>query len=324
MKRNLTLEQMVHWGEACNEIEYEYSIHSYYNFKYRSIGGRPGKTSPMNWADTENIVGSHSFGGMVGYENAEIGWGGGRKDPEETARRNERMKRDTLKQYPMLADVYDMGTVGSVGLHSVATSVFEVAEDGMSARASFYTPGIMAGNTGRDGMQDGSIMWERYGTDWVFENGAWVTLHNHVAEDFTEDMDHINYAAEAWVALMETGICAARLMHVRPEGIGIRGPAHMNYSPVQVPQYTLLPPEPYETLSRSEWYVARPGDGTLYSTVFEVEDFDPLKALTRWFGAPMGGPLVAELGGGSGGSGGFGPGGPGAPLSGGGDDPEKH
>lgn len=297
MKRNLTFEQMIHWGETCNEIEYEYSIHSYYHIKCRGLAGRPGKTSAMNWADTENIVGSHTFGGMIGYEHAETNWGGGRKDPEEVARQNAKAKQDMLEQYPMLEDIYDMGAIGSVGLHSVATGVFEVAEDGMSARASFYTPGFMANNTGRRGgtKQDCCIMWERYGTDWVFENGAWKTIHNHVAEDFTEDMDHMNYAEEAWNALLETGICAGRLMYIRPAGVDIRGPAHMNYSPVQVPQYNLLPPEPYECLSRSEWYVARPGDGTLYSTVFEIEDFDPLKALTRWFGPPFGGPVVAEL-----------------------------
>lgn len=295
MNKELTLEQMVHWGETCNEIEYEYAVHSYYNFKYRSLGGRPGKRSPMNWVDGDEIIGSHSFGGMVGYEHAEINWGGGRKDPEETAKRTEMMKKGTLEMYPMLEDIYDIGTIGSVGLHSVATGVFEVAEDGMSARASFYTPGIMAGNAGRTGMQDGCIMWERYGTDWLFVGGAWKTIHNQVAEDFTEDMDHLNYADEAWKALQETGIIAGRLMYIAPEGIDIRGPAHMNYSPVQVPQYTCMPPEPYECLSRSEWYIARPNDGSLYTTVFPIENFDALDALSRWFGPPMGGAVVPAL-----------------------------
>ena len=295
MIHDLTLEQMIHWGETCNEIEYEYSVHSYYNFKFRGLGGRPDRYSPMKWVNGDNIVGSHSFGGMVGYENAEIGWGGGRKDPEQTKRMAAMQKENNLKMYPQLEKIYDMGTIGSVGMHSVANSVFEVAEDGMSCRASFYTPGIMAGNAGRTGKLDGSIMWERYGTDWLFEEGEWRTVHNMVAEDFTEDMDHVNYAEEAWHALEETGICAARLMHVRPNGIEIRGPAHMNYSAVQVPQYNLLPPEPYDTLNHTEWYVARPGDGSLYSTVFEVEDFDALDALTRWFGPPMGGPIIEEL-----------------------------
>lgn len=190
-----------------------------------------------------------------------------------------------LKMYPQLEPTIEEGNVGRIGLHSIASSIIEVAEDGMSARASFYTPGIMGSPATKDGGQFASIMWERYGTDWVFENGEWCTIHNLVAEDFTYDMDHINYARDAWEALMETGIIGSRLMgDMKPRGIDIRGPGHMNYSPVQVPQYNAVWPEPYDTLNHSEWYVCKPGDGKAYTVVFEKEGVDYKQALLRWFG----------------------------------------
>lgn len=281
MKQYNTAE-LIHWAESCNEIEYEYSMHSYWNFRLRV---RPDHVSPMHWCKRDDIVAAHCFGALIGYDHAELGWSAGlRSGPmyEMLLRRFAELR----KKYPELEN---KNLEGQCGMHQVCTSVIEVAEDGLSARASFYTPGIMADNTNGTGFQSGCFMWERYGTDWIYdpERADWGTWHNQVAEDFSSDLDCENPASATYEQLMRTGVTINDMMGpTKPSGIDIQGPSHIAYSPVQVPQYTAQPPMPYDTISHTSQYIPYPGDGKLYVKVMDIEGVDTEEVVKKAFQRP--------------------------------------
>ncbi len=61
-------------------------------------------------------------------------------------------------------------------MHILDTDVIEVAKDGLSARAAFYTPGVIFSNYAPQEHKRFRFVTERHGSDFVFENGAWKYL----------------------------------------------------------------------------------------------------------------------------------------------------
>ena len=76
-----------------------------------------------------------------------------------------------------ILEVY--GGVGQLLLHVTTTSIIEVAADGQTAKAFWYSPGMIM----ETGQSAGSI-WEAYGADFVKENGVWKLWHLHMFTDF--------------------------------------------------------------------------------------------------------------------------------------------
>ena len=98
------------------------------------------------------------------------------------------------------------------------------------------------------------MLWERYGSDFVCEDGEWKYLHEHVCPDLVGDMDHTNWAAEEYARI--TNPDAGEMM---PPTLGCPpvtdpGPMHMPYSVLKAPQNTVPWPEPYETLDNDNTY----------------------------------------------------------------------
>jgi hypothetical protein len=69
-------------------------------------------------------------------------------------------------------------TKGSFVWHTITTPVVEIARDRQTAKGVWYTPGIV-------GEFKGGFMWmfEKYGVDFVRENGVWKIWHMHVYTD---------------------------------------------------------------------------------------------------------------------------------------------
>ena len=145
----------------------------------------------------------------------------------------------------------------------------------MSARSSFYTPGL----SGRPSTPKGNvmlfIMWERYGQDWVFEDGdfktgEWRLLHNRVAEDFNLWLNGANYAADEYRKLMETGeIVCPMMSQESPRNIEILGPTHFDLSLAQLRQFEPSCPKPYKTFDETEHYIPPQGTGYRVIRVFD-------------------------------------------------------
>jgi len=74
--------------------------------------------------------------------------------------------------------------IGSSVYHLLTTPIIEVAGDGQSAKAFWYTPGVILAS--EDGLTArGTHMWERYYVDLVREQGQWRFLHIEVLTDFS-------------------------------------------------------------------------------------------------------------------------------------------
>lgn len=69
---------------------------------------------------------------------------------------------------------------GVLFMHTLTTPLIEVAEDGQTAQAMWYTPGFGCG-------PDGGLNWmhERYAVDFIKEDGEWKIWHLFVGTDFS-------------------------------------------------------------------------------------------------------------------------------------------
>ena len=75
------------------------------------------------------------------------------------------------KFYPIEVSEKNMG-IGGMILHVQDTPVIEIAGDGKTAQGLWYSPGMIAG-IGEDGKPHGRWMWEKYGVDFIKEDGVW-------------------------------------------------------------------------------------------------------------------------------------------------------
>ena len=72
----------------------------------------------------------------------------------------------------------NMGKNGSFYIHSFATPVLEVAADGKTARAVFFSPGVETPSPARnDGELECLWCWIKYGVDFIKIDGKWYIWH---------------------------------------------------------------------------------------------------------------------------------------------------
>ena len=76
-----------------------------------------------------------------------------------------------------ILDIY--GGVGQLLLHVTTTAIIEVAKDGKTAKAFWYSPGMIA-----ESGSSGNTIWEAYGADFVKEGDTWKLWHLHMFTDF--------------------------------------------------------------------------------------------------------------------------------------------
>jgi hypothetical protein len=101
-------------------------------------------------------------------------------------------------------------------------------------------------------------LWERYGSDFVYENGQWLYIHEQVCPDFGGNGDTDNFAAKAYQNLVDPPPPPPPLPPEVQEAImppvDEPGPLHFRYTPVQTVQNTVPWPEPYKTLDDDNTY----------------------------------------------------------------------
>lgn len=179
---------------------------------------------------------------------------------------NYAMQRAALKKLsagnPAVADDFARNRyIGSSVYHLLTTPIIEVAQDGQSAKGFWYTPGaILSTSDGRKG--DGVNMWERYGVDFVREDGQWRILHIEVITDFAYPFGgDLQSAIPGAPDPSKSGSESAAAPAPGPgaEGIQVPGPTVSrvmgeSYSPTRVPRLTPRLPEPYRTLNETFQY----------------------------------------------------------------------
>jgi len=73
-------------------------------------------------------------------------------------------------------------TKGGYVWHTITSGVVEIAEDRQTAKGVWYTPG--GGGQAKNGKLDFGWMWEKYGVDFIRENGVWKVWHMKVYTDW--------------------------------------------------------------------------------------------------------------------------------------------
>lgn len=167
------------------------------------------------------------------------------------------------KLNPAIKNVPENRFVGNTILHLLTTPIIEIAADGQSAKGLWYTPGAIL--TTDDGKTpQGMWIWERYGVDFVKENGRWAFLNIQVNTDFMGPMGKPLGMQGADAAGMGSE-GAAPAPGPGAEGIKIPGadiakPTYREFGATRVPTITPRMPERYRTLSETFQYADCTGE----------------------------------------------------------------
>lgn len=165
---------------------------------------------------------------------------------------------------PAIADDYARNRyIGSSVYHLLTTSIIEGAADGQTAEGFWYTPGVILSST--DGkVGEGMNMWERYGGDFIREDGRWRILHLEVITDFAHPFRG-DLSSPMPDAPTRSDQSSSGIENTRPapgpgaKGIAVPGPTIArpmgeSYTPMRVPRLTPRLPEPYRTLRETFEY----------------------------------------------------------------------
>jgi hypothetical protein len=92
------------------------------------------------------------------------------------------------KLYPEIKNVPEnLGAGHEYALHTNTTPVIEIAGDGKTAKGIWYSPGygLSAHINGSNVSYGGTFFWEKYGADFMKENGVWKIWHCQMWYDWT-------------------------------------------------------------------------------------------------------------------------------------------
>jgi len=225
-----SLEEMVQRLNDIHEIQNIMSRHEYYH----SVG--------MHKEEIEQIWAQKTAG--VSWESGDLG----RFEGIEAIRKcyvdgnkliGEKNLKEMRKLFPEIKNEDKNKFIGTMIAHTLTTPVIEVAGDGKTAKGVWMSPGHVPQLV--DGKLRAFWRWEKYGVDFVKEDGKWKIWHFHVYTDFTTPYE------KSWI---ENSL-GPRLAPEFPPGFPKPNkPAttdYQEYSPLTTPKFEPRPPEPYET-----------------------------------------------------------------------------
>ncbi|MBP2645318.1 MAG: hypothetical protein H6Q75_758 [Firmicutes bacterium] len=193
--RELTLEEKIQRALDIQEVQNVMSKHAYYH----GLG--------LNFEELENIwtkkAPNASFamnvGYWVGYDSIYNAYG-----TIHLANQKADLAR-LLVNYPSVAE--DALGAGTLIMHCLTTPIIEIAGDGQTAKAMWYTPGQVTG-IGSDGYPSAQWMWEKYGVDFINEEGEWKIWHMQICTDCSCDVA----GNTSWVTSATTSAAAPALV----------------------------------------------------------------------------------------------------------------
>jgi len=139
-----------------------------------------------------------------------------------------------------------MSTIGMMAIHMMVNPCIEVAGDGKTARGIFVAAGMVAMKDRKTGKPDAMWEWNRYGIDFIKENGQWKLWHHHVFPLFQIGWN------ENWAEHFEKKKEGGMPIKVKTDFPGT--PADRFYSPDTDIEPVPAPPEPYETFDPGNMY----------------------------------------------------------------------
>jgi len=149
--------------------------------------------------------------------------------------------------------------VGDLLVHTLTTACIEIAGDGKTAKGMWYTPGVLASVSTTTGKPSGRWIWERYGIDFVKEDGHWKIWHLFVGTDFQFGI------GDKWPKDKEVNPDGVNLVDTEKDGpppellaimpkLDSEAEFYQEYSSTKVERNVPRPPEPYYTFSETFSY----------------------------------------------------------------------
>ncbi len=242
MKKELSLHQRIQNAASSQEVENVKARHTY-------LHGRADATGEWAaiWSRSDDCSWAHAFGRMRGFDQV---WYGSVAQYDKMAMENAIEMQDI---YPETTGK-DPRPLMEASVHTLLTDVIEVAADGKSARGSFITPGMIHSCLTPEKEKYCNVLWERYGSDFVLEDGEWKYLHEQVCPDILTRLDMFNWAAEDYARITAPEVEDAAPPTLGTPPVADPGPLHIPYTVLQPPQDTVPWPEPYETLDNGNTY----------------------------------------------------------------------
>ena len=258
-KSYLTLEQRIHNAEGAQAAETLHARHAYLHAK--AFGDEEWG---QIWSTSDDTSWAHSFGRMRGYDSVYY------NNVTTYNCGGQRSYQQLLNILPEIGH-FDARSVREVAMHTLATDIIEVADDGMTARGSFLTPGVLFSTLNANLKARCMTLWERYGSDFIFENGEWKYLHEQVCPDMGGSFDDGNSAQSKYDQLANPkagpggpppgGAAREPLLDPPESGTGLwlqdGGPLHTDYTPIQTIQNSVPFPVPYKTMDDDNTYTKR-------------------------------------------------------------------
>jgi hypothetical protein len=186
MQANLSLSQRIHNAKTSAEAEKLKAYHGYTHGAARSA-----EEWGYIWSRKDDIAWGHVHGRQRGFVHM---WYGSVISYDWMGYLG--YAHNLLNEYPQIAGRDPRPFMG-LAFHPLCSGVIEVAEDGQTCRAYYYTPGMMVNYFGG---KWGNMLWERYGADFRYEDGKLLYIHEQVQPDFMDgDMDISNFAHDDWM-----------------------------------------------------------------------------------------------------------------------------
>lgn len=128
------------------------------------------------WSKTRGpeVIWSQNFGRWQGMHKLMPMYAGDNKYTDA-----EWLKSKIIKAHPeMEAEIKDLDgrALAEMPVHTLASPIIEVSADGMSAKGVWYTPGFALRHDYVNGTANVMWMWEKYGGDFIYEEGEWRFL----------------------------------------------------------------------------------------------------------------------------------------------------
>ena len=136
-------------------------------------------------AEINNVMSLHSWYHAAMQNGVEVEKIWSKRDDIVIARNTGYWKGANVRKY-YGEKVGEPFTTGAFVWHPVTTGVIEVAGDRQTAKGVWYTPGA-GGHASADGRKSLDWMWEKYGVDFIREDGHWKVWHMKVYTDWSGD-----------------------------------------------------------------------------------------------------------------------------------------
>jgi len=247
-----TLEERIARAEAAVACENVMSLHCYWH-----AAGIHREEIEQYWTKAGRLTWAHGFGQMDGVENYTELYA----DAQEA--NAEAYFEKLVAVYPEIADAPERRSLTEEAIHLLASPILEVAEDAQTAKGLWYTPGCIMSTLTPRRESEGMWMWERYGADFVYENGKWVYRNLKVCPDIAGPMDMPGWGAAAGPMgpppPEEGEESAPEPPGTGQGGVSHPGPLHYNLSETQAPQRRPFLPEPYRTFAETYDYATLTG-----------------------------------------------------------------